>query len=80
MEANPGKEAEWTGNWTTTVEGETSVCNLRLRNASSKVSALSSGSITGKSIPLIPEGTVPVDLAQVLARPHYGGSTPDEHH
>ena len=53
--------------WTTTVEGETSVCNLRLRNASSKVSALSSGSITGKSIPLIPEGTVPVDLAQVLA-------------
>ena len=67
MEANPGKEAEWTGNWTTTVEGETSVCNLRLRNASSKVSALSSGSITGKSIPLIPEGTVPVDLAQVLA-------------
>ncbi len=69
MEANPGKEAEWTGNWATTVEGEMSVCGLRLKNASSEESAQSSGEITGKAMPLVPEGTAPVDLAQALAAP-----------
>ena len=60
MAANPGREAEWTGNWTTTVAGQTSVCNLRIK-------AISSRGITGKSTPLVPDGTKPVDLAQVLA-------------
>ena len=32
LEAHPGKQAEWTGHWTTTVECEMSVCNLRFKN------------------------------------------------
>ncbi|MBE6440816.1 MAG: mannan-binding lectin [Desulfovibrio sp.] len=32
LEANPGKQAEWTGHWTTTVECEMSVCNFRIKN------------------------------------------------
>ncbi len=67
MEANPGKEAEWTGNWATTAAGEMSVCNLRIRDDSSSGPAQSSGGVTGKSVPLVPEGTEPADLAQVLA-------------
>lgn len=67
MEANPGEEAEWTGNWLTTVEGKMSVCNLRLRKDSSRGETQTSGGITGKAEPLVPEGTAPVDLAQVLA-------------
>ena len=31
LESNPGSRAEWTGHWTTTVEGEMSVCNLRIK-------------------------------------------------
>lgn len=67
MKANPGKEAQWTGNWATTVEGEMSVCGLRLKNASSGESAQSSGEIAGKAVSLIPEGAAPVDLAKALA-------------
>ena len=43
MEANPGEEAEWTGNWSTTVEGKMSVCNLRLRKDSSGGETQTSG-------------------------------------
>ena len=32
LEANPDKEAQSTGHWTTTVECEMSVCNFRFRN------------------------------------------------
>lgn len=31
MQENPGKEAEWTGAWTTTVAHEMSVCNVRVK-------------------------------------------------
>ena len=67
MEANPGEEAEWTGNWSTTVEGKMSVCNLRLRKDSSGGETQTSGGITGKAVPLLPEGAAPADLTQVLA-------------
>lgn len=32
LKANPDKDAVWTGNWTTTIRGEMSVCNFRVRN------------------------------------------------
>lgn len=67
MEANPGEEAEWTGSWATTVEGKMSVCNLRIRKDSSGGETQTSGGITGKAVPLIPEGAAPADLTQVLA-------------
>ncbi|MCR4665756.1 MAG: mannan-binding lectin [Desulfovibrio sp.] len=28
--SHPGQNAEWTGHWTTTVQNEMSVCNLRI--------------------------------------------------
>ena len=31
LEANPGCQAEWTGNWKTTVENKMSVCNLLIK-------------------------------------------------
>lgn len=63
--SNPGMEAEWTGNWATTVPGETSVCNIRVTNASGDAPQ-SSGEITGKASSMLPE-SAPVDLAQVIA-------------
>lgn len=63
--SNPGMEAEWTGNWATTVPGETSVCNIRVTNASGDAPQ-SSGEIAGKASSMLP-GSDPVDLSQVMA-------------
>ncbi|MBO4334385.1 MAG: mannan-binding lectin, partial [Desulfovibrio sp.] len=32
LKENPAKKAEWPGDWTTTVEGQNSVCRFRLKN------------------------------------------------
>lgn len=69
MEEHPGRQAVWTGHWTTTVEGEMSVCNLRVASAGgdAPTSLPATGAFSGTASPLIPQGTPSVDLARVLA-------------
>ncbi len=66
LEANPGCEAEWTGNWATTVPGEMSVCNIRIKKAPSKTEH-STGTIRGKASPMVPDGTEAVEFSRVTS-------------
>ncbi len=67
MKANPGYEAEWTGNWATTVPGEMSVCNLRIKKTPARTEDNSSGTIRGKASPMVPEGTAAVELSKLTS-------------
>lgn len=67
LAANPDQEAEWTGNWATTAEGEMSVCNIRIKNAPAQKQDSSSGTITGKASPMVPDGTAAVDFSKVTS-------------
>ena len=66
LEANPGCEAEWTGNWATTVPGEMSVCNIRIKKAPSGTKD-SAGTIRGKASAMVPEGTAAVEFSKVTS-------------
>lgn len=39
LTANPGREAEWTGNWVTVTQGEMSVCSITIRGEHSTLPA-----------------------------------------
>ena len=67
LEANPGCEAEWTGNWATTVPGEMSVCNIRIKKAPVRTEDSASGTIRGKASAMVPEGTAAVEFSRVTS-------------
>ncbi len=67
LAANPGNEAEWTGNWATTAEGEMSVCNIRIKKAASGTESSAGSTIRGKASPMVPEGTAAVDFSKVTS-------------
>lgn len=67
LEANPGCDAEWTGNWATTVPGEMSVCNIRIKKAPGRTEESASGTIRGKATLMVPEGTAAVEFSRVTS-------------
>ena len=64
LAANPGKKAEWTGNWVTTVEGAMSVCGIRLIKDQADAVA-----------PAIPSLVTVVGTASVFADPSQAAAT-----
>lgn len=76
LEANPGCEAEWTGNWATTVPGEMSVCNIRIKKTPVRTEDSASVTIRGKATPMVPEGTTAVDFSKVISAGTIGDLRP----